>query len=108
MDADKCIFEDDIIFHHLFLGQFAGFERGRLADHYAHVLDDLPTGFNILIIHPAFDDREMRGITVTTRILVRNSGLDYEYSTSESCRGKLKENNIQLVAWHEIKSGMNQ
>lgn len=107
LDAEKCIFEDDVVADHLFLGQLADFEMGKLAGYYAHVLDSLPAGFTILIVHPAFDDREMQGITVNHP----NFGsawrqVDYDYFTSESCKEKLKENNIQWVTWREIKAVM--
>ncbi|MGB5437476.1 MAG: polysaccharide deacetylase family protein [Maribacter sp.] len=107
LDAEKCLFENDVVADRLFLGRFADFEKGKLADYYDHVLDNLPAGFNILILHPAFDDREMQGITVNHP----NFGsawrqVDHDYFTSESCRVKLKENKIRLITWREIKAAM--
>ncbi|WP_373517876.1 ChbG/HpnK family deacetylase [Pricia sp.] len=64
LDAEKVVFKDDLVTDHVFLGTFADFERGRLAEYYDRVLENLPSGFNVLILHPAFDNHEMRGITV--------------------------------------------
>ncbi|WP_373516782.1 polysaccharide deacetylase family protein [Pricia sp.] len=107
LDAKKVLFDDELVADNLFLGTFADFEKGRLVDYYDHVLDHLPSGFNVLILHPAFDDLEMRGITVNHP----NFGsqwrqLDYDYFTNESCRAKLGANGIRPVTWGEIKAVM--
>ncbi|MDA6072613.1 hypothetical protein NJT12_23615 [Flavobacterium sp. AC] len=65
-------------------------------------------GFNVLLIHPAFDDNEMKGITIN----YPNFGsewrqIDYDYFTSEESKLKLKDNNIQLITWSQIKNMRN-
>ena len=90
-----------------FLGNFSDFEKGKLTEYYSHVLDNLPIGFNVLILHPAFDNFEMQGITVNHP----NFGsewrqIDFDYFTSEECKSKLLMNNIKLVTWKEIDNAL--
>lgn len=108
LNADACLFKDDLVADNLFLGKFEDFKKGRLAEYYDNVLDNLPIGFNMLILHPAFDDLEMRGITLNhPNFGSKWRQTDYDYFTSENCRSKIKENNIHLVTWGEINDAMN-
>ncbi len=105
--ADKCLNDNDFVADNLFLGKFSDFEKGKLREYYNCVLDNLPIGFNVLILHPAFDNAEMQGITVNHP----NFGsewrqLDFNYFTSEECKSKLLKNDIKLVTWKEIKDAL--
>jgi predicted glycoside hydrolase/deacetylase ChbG (UPF0249 family) len=107
LDSDKCLDENDLVADNLFLGKFADFEKGKLAEYYRDVLDNLPVGFNMLILHPAFDNFEMQGVTVNHP----NFGsewrqLDFDYFTSEECKSKLQKNNIKLITWKEIDNAL--
>lgn len=107
LDVKKKLFAEEVMADNLFLGTFEDFEKDRLTDYYDHVLDNLPSGFNVLILHPAFDEQEMQGITVDHP----NFGshwrqLDYDYFTSESCKVKLEKNGIRLITWREIKEAI--
>ncbi len=109
LDPDKCLNETDLVADHLFLGTLVDFEKGKLAGYYDSVLDNLPIGFNVLILHPAFDDFEMRGITVNHP----NFGsewrqMDYDYFTSEKCKSKLQKNDIKSVTWKEISEALKK
>ena len=72
---------------------------------YESALDNVVPGFNVLLIHPAFDDDEMQGITINHP----NFGsqwrqIDFDYFTSEACRLKIEENKIQLITWDQIRN----
>ncbi|WP_166926249.1 polysaccharide deacetylase family protein [Flavobacterium poyangense] len=97
-------FENDILAEHLHIGHFDYFIKNEQKNYYSSALDTMPSGFNIILIHPAFDDTEMQAITKNHP----NFGsewrqIDFDYFTSEECRTKLKENNIQLITWKEIQ-----
>lgn len=107
LDAEEVLLENDLVADNLFLGNFADFEKGKLENYYDHVLENLPSGFNVLILHPAFDDLEMQGITVNhPNFGAEWRQIDFDYFTSEKCRMKLKANNIQLVTWKEIQKNL--
>jgi predicted glycoside hydrolase/deacetylase ChbG (UPF0249 family) len=56
--------EDNIYVDNVFLGRYEDFEKGELADYYEQVLDDMKSGLNLILIHPAFNTDEMQAITV--------------------------------------------
>lgn len=96
-------FGDMLLTDNLLIGYFSDFEKGELRNSYTKALDNAIPGLNVFLLHPAFDDFEMQGITVNHP----NFGsawrqIDFDFFTSEECGQKLKENNIQLVTWREI------
>lgn len=98
-------FGDMLLTDNLLIGYFSDFEKGELRNSYTKALDNAIPGLNVFLLHPAFDDFEMQGITVNHP----NFGsawrqIDFDFFTSEECGRKLKENNIQLVTWREIGS----
>lgn len=100
----KYDYENTILADNLLIGNFADFEKGKLKESYEKYLDNIKPGFNVFLLHPAFDDNEMQGITKNHP----NFGsqwrqIDFDYFSSEECKHKLKENNIQLITWREIQ-----
>lgn len=103
LSNEKYDFEDTILTDNLLIGYYSDFEKGELKKSYEKALDNLTEGFNVFLLHPAFDDFEMQGITVNHP----NFGsewrqIDFDFFTSEECKAKLKANNIQLITWKEI------
>ena len=99
----KYDYENTLVSDNLLIGYFNDFEKGELKSSYAKALDNVEPGFNVFLLHPAFDDREMQGITINHP----NFGsawrqIDFDFFTSEECKSKLKENNIQLITWRDI------
>lgn len=97
--------QDDFIIDKLHLGRFEDFEKGKLADYYKSVFHNLSDALNILLLHPAFDDDEMKAITINHP----NFGsewrqIDFDFFTSEESKSKLQENNITLITWNDIKN----
>lgn len=98
-------FDDMLLTDNLLIGCYNDFEKGELRNSYSKALDNAIPGLNVFLLHPAYDDFEMQGITVNHP----NFGsawrqIDFDFFTSEECGRKLKENNIQLVTWREIGS----
>lgn len=74
-----------------------------MPQYYEKVLRALKPGLNELIIHTAYDNIEMQGITVNHPgwgAAWRQA--DYDFFTSKGCQKILKEQNIKLVTWREI------
>ena len=98
------IYENDLVIDKVHYGIFTDFEAGLLKEYYRNVLDKLDAGLNMILIHPAYDDDEMKGITLNHP----NYGsewrqLDLESFTSEENKERLQKNNIQLITWKDIK-----
>ena len=78
--------------------------KSGMANYYAGVLDSLKSGLGVMIIHAAYDDKEMQAITVDHPdwgAAWRQA--DYDFFTSERCKKILKDRNIHLVTWREIR-----
>lgn len=104
VNADECLLEDDLCVDNLFVGDYKVFEQGELAAYYAHILENLPVGLNQILIHPAFNSREMQGITVEhPNFGAEWRQIDYDYFTSIECRSLIEKNNIQMITWRTIK-----
>ena len=104
LSDNKYNFENTLLADNLLIGHFSDFEKGELRHSYAQALDNIKPGFNVFLLHPAFDDFEMQGITIHHP----NFGsawrqTDFDFFTSEECQSKLKENNIKLITWKEIQ-----
>ena len=86
-------------------GDFSDFQQNKLEEFYQNTLENLGPGLHMLLIHPAFDDEEMRRITWDHP----NFGsawrqVDTDFFTSAQCRQIIEERNIELVSWGELKS----
>lgn len=75
---------------------------------YTDVVDQLPAGLNLIIIHLALDNTEMKAVAIdhpdfgsTWRQNDLNTVLSPEFKQD------LKEKNIQLVTWRQVKTLMN-
>ncbi|KRB57613.1 polysaccharide deacetylase family protein [Flavobacterium sp. Root186] len=104
LSDEKYDFDNTLLADNLLIGYYNDFEKGELKKSYEKALDSITSGFNVFLLHPAFDDFEMQGITVNHP----NFGstwrqIDFDYFTSTACKAKLKENNIQLITWKEIR-----
>jgi len=105
LNPELNIKEEDFIIDKAYVGEFEYFKNGKLSDYYDSLLEKLSSGLNLILIHPAFDDNEMKGITVNHP----NFGsewrqIDFNYFTSEQNKLKLKKNNIELITWSAIKN----
>jgi predicted glycoside hydrolase/deacetylase ChbG (UPF0249 family) len=104
LSNEKYNYENTLVADNLLIGNFTDFEKGELKKSYEKALDNINPGFNVFLLHPAFDDNEMQGITKNHP----NFGsewrqIDFDYFTSNECKQKLKENNIRLITWREIQ-----
>jgi hypothetical protein len=87
---------------------------GRWAEYYTGLIKDLRPGVTQLIVHLAYDDEEMRAVTLghpDWGAAWRQR--DFDFVTSDAFRRLLKEHDVKLVTWREIgklaeKSGQNR
>ncbi len=105
LNPELNIEEGDFVIDKIYVGEFQYFNIGKLADYYGGILENLSSGLNLILIHPAFNDKEMKRITVNHP----NFGsewrqIDFDFFTNDENRSKLKENNIELVTWNDIKN----
>ena len=98
----QAVTERDIVVDHIATANPEDYRQG-MAQYYTRVLQGLQAGVTVLLIHTAYDDAEMQGISVDHPdwgAAWRQA--DYNFFTSEACRKLIAEQNIRLVTWREI------
>jgi predicted glycoside hydrolase/deacetylase ChbG (UPF0249 family) len=76
---------------------------------YGDAIKNLQPGITEMIVHLAYDDEEMKGVTFAHP----NWGSewrqrDFQFVTSEAFRKLLKDNNVKLVTWREVGKAMRK
>ena len=105
LDPKTNLRDSDNTIDHTYFGEFKHFENGELYDYYKKSIEKMTFGINLILIHPAFNDDEMKGVTINHP----NFGsewrqIDLDFFTSEKSRALLKKNDIKLITWKEIKN----
>src|SRR5688572_21195861 len=100
---DSLLTDKDVVFDNVLSASPGDFKTGFPA-FYANGLKNLKPGLTYLIIHTAYDDAEMRAITIDHP----NWGAawrqeDFNFFSSPECKKVLKENNIYVITWKEIR-----
>lgn len=80
-----------------------------LEDYYLSVLRELEPGLSQLIVHPGFDDPELRSITKDREAYGSAwRQRDLEIMCSERFKSVLQENAIHVINWGNIKAAMER
>jgi len=104
LNPESYINQGDLLIDHAYCASYQDFESGKLSDYYTQVLENLGSGINVILIHPAFDDEEMKSITVNHP----NFGsewrqIDFDYFKNPDLNDKLKELDVKLITWDDIR-----
>ncbi len=82
---------------------------GQWSAFYRQALEDLPPGVSEFLIHPGYDDRELRaffGERLEWGAAWRQR--DFDFFTSDEFTDLLAKEGIVLTTWREITSGLQQ
>ena len=97
------ITEKDILVDAIHIASPADFKKG-MVNYYTGVLDSLKAGLNILIIHTAYDDKEMQAVTVDHPDYgAAWRQADYNFFTSANCKKIIRDKKIRIITWREIR-----
>jgi chitin disaccharide deacetylase len=81
----------------------ADFKNG-FKSFYSNILNTLTPGLNCILVHVAYDNKEMKEMTGNNPSFGSAwRQADFDFVTSEEARRLLKDNNIQLITWREIR-----
>lgn len=78
-------------------------DNNNLDGFYSKTLQSLKSGLNCILVHTAYDDKEMQKLT--TGMISHGSEwreADFKFFTSDECRKLIRDNKIQLITWKEI------
>ena len=104
LDPKHYVNKEDFLIDKAHYGIWENYESGKLGEYYEQVFENLVSGLNIILIHPAYDDNEMRGITVNhPNFGSKWRQIDLESFTSKENEARVKNNNIKLITWNDIR-----
>jgi len=92
-----------IVVDQLYCAQPEDYIQG-LNDYYCEVLRSIKPGLNSILVHTAFNNKEMQDITGDQPDFGSAwRQADYDFFTSDQCRQLIQDNDIQLITWREIR-----
>ena len=100
---DSLITDKDVLVDNVLSATPGDFKNG-FAGFYTNGIKNLKPGLTYLIIHTAYDDAEMRAVTIDHPDWGADwRQQDFDYFSGEECKKLLKENNIYVITWKEIR-----
>jgi len=100
---DSLVSDKDVIVDTIVTVLPENFKTG-VHDFYISSLRNLKPGLTYYIIHTAFDDEEMKAVTIGfTDWGSAWRQEEYNFFSSSECAKLLKENNIYVITWKEIR-----
>lgn len=103
VDLDSFVLDKDVRLDYIYSASPDDYKNG-MEKYYTQLLTSLKPGLGIVIIHTAYDDKEMQAITVDHPEWGANwRQHDFNFFTSEACKKILKDQNIKLVTWREVR-----
>ena len=108
IDIKELLTEKDVVTDNVFMAfpPNANTERGA---YYTQMLNQLPAGLNCILIHAAFDDAEMKAITVDHPDYgAAWRQADFDFFNSDDFKSVLDKNNIHLITWKEIRDKLTR
>ena len=95
--------ENTVVVDRIYTAVPTDYEKG-MGQYYSSVFRSLEPGLNCILIHLAYDDEEMKGVTVAhPHWGAAWRQADFDFFTSEECTKILEEENIILVSWRELR-----
>ncbi len=103
VDIRDVITDKDVLTDNVYMAMSQADDEGRAA-YYTKVFNELQPGLNCLLLHAAYDDDEMKAITMNHPDYgAAWRQADFDFFSSDACKKSLAANNIHLITWKEIK-----
>jgi predicted glycoside hydrolase/deacetylase ChbG (UPF0249 family) len=103
VNLDSITTGKDILIDMIYTASPRDYKEG-MENYYTGVLKSLQSGVSILIFHVGYNDSEMQAATIDHPdwgAAWRQA--DFNFFTGENCKKLLKEQNIHLITWREIR-----
>ena len=100
---DKLLNGKDVLLDRIITANPADFKIG-MENYYTNVLASVQPGVSIILLHAAYDNEEKQAATIDHPdwgAAWRQA--DFNFFTSEKCKKLLKEQDIRLITWREIR-----
>lgn len=100
---EDLITPSDVVLDMIYMASPENYKNG-MEHFYTGVLESVQPGVSIILLHAAFDDREMQAVTVEHPDYGADwRQADFDFFTSEKCGELLEDNDIRLITWREIR-----
>jgi len=103
LNLSNLVSEKEVLLDRVYTANPQNYKDG-MEKYYTSVLKSIQPGVSIVIFHVAYEDSEMKAVTVDH--IDWGAGwrqADFDFFTSENCKKLLTEQNIKLVTWREIR-----
>jgi len=103
VDLDTVINDKDVALDMIYTATPDDYKKG-MDNYYTGVLKFLRPGVSIIIFHTGYDDSELKAATINHidwGAAWRQA--DFNFFASEQCKKLLKDQNIHLITWREIR-----
>ncbi len=95
--------DKDVIIGDIYVENPPDYKNGAAA-FYTNILQSLKAGVSLIILHAAYDDREMQAVTIDHPDYgAAWRQADFNFFTSETCKKLLRDNHIRVITWREIR-----
>ncbi len=95
--------ENTVVLDAIYTIEPAAYKSGS-RKYYTDLFQGLKPGLNALLIHLAYDDAEMQGVTVDhPEWGAAWRQADFDFFTSDACKQILESNHIITVTWRELR-----
>lgn len=107
IDVDHYLDQDGVLANDIFMATPSNTAAG-MTQYYENVLNDLKPGLNIILVHPGFDDDDLRELAGNVEPWgARWRQRDFDIFTGNKIQKIINEQDIKLVTWKEIQAKLS-
>ena len=103
IDYTPFVTDKDVIVDRVIIASGRDYKAG-MENFYIQQLKSLQPGLNVLLLHAAYDNDEMKAVTVDHEDYGATwRQQDFNFFTSDKCKKLIADEKIKLVTWKEIR-----
>lgn len=103
IDLDSLTTDKDVTLDMIYMAYPQNYKDG-MESFYTRIIKSLKPGVSEIIFHLGYNDSEMQAATIDHPDYGAEwRQADFNFFSSDKCKALLKENNIQLITWREIR-----
>jgi len=103
----KYVDTNNVVIVDNFVSAYPAVDPGKWKEFYNQAIQSLKSGLNEIIFHLAYDNDEMKAITIDHPDYgAAWRQRDFDYVTSNEFKNLLKQTNIHLISWGDIQKVM--
>jgi hypothetical protein len=102
------ISDKDVVVDRIIIASGRDYKNGMEA-FYTQQIKSLQPGLNVILLHAAYDNDEMKAVTVDHEDYGSKwRQIDFNFFTSEACKKLLADEKIKVITWKEIRDKISR